>query len=114
MDSKITFEKIPEAISLLITEVRELKLELGSIRDSYMEPDLLTVNEAAKYLDLAVGTIYSMVSRGEIPVNKKRGRLYFLRSELTEWIKSGRRKTTAEIRVDAMNSLKILKRRGTR
>jgi excisionase family DNA binding protein len=67
---------------------------------------LLTVKEAAKFLNLTVQTIYLMVSRGDIPVNKKNRRLYFLKSELTEWIKQGRQLTNSEIENDAVNYLK--------
>lgn len=57
---------------------------------------LLTINETANFLHLAVPTIYGMVSKREIPFNKKRGRLYFLKSELIDWIKEGRKKTLIE------------------
>ncbi len=57
----------------------------------------LTVQDAADFVNLAVPTIYGLVSRREIPFSKKGKRLYFLKDELTEWIQTGRRKTVAEI-----------------
>ena len=58
---------------------------------------LLTVQEAAQFLNLTVPTIYSKVSKGELPVMKRSKRLYFSRTELMEYVKAGRKKTNAEI-----------------
>lgn len=70
---------------------------------------LFNVKEAAKFLNLSVQTIYLMVSRGDIPVNKKNHRLYFLKSELTDWIKQGRKLTNDEIEKESVNYLKTKK-----
>ncbi|MNV94469.1 Helix-turn-helix domain protein [compost metagenome] len=61
------------------------------------EQEFLTVLEASKLINLAVPTIYSKVCRNEIPVNKQGKKLYFVKSELLEWIRSGKVKTIAEI-----------------
>ena len=62
---------------------------------------LLTVLEAAEFLSLTVPTIYSKVSKGELPVMKRSKRLYFSRTELLEYIKDGRKKSNAEIEQEA-------------
>ena len=62
---------------------------------------LLSVKEAGAFLGLAVPTIYSKVSRGELPVMKQGNRLYFSSIELMEYIKDGRQKTNAEIEAEA-------------
>ena len=70
------------------------------------EPDqLLTIQEAAKVINLSVPTIYGLVSRSEIPVCKKSKRLYFSKQELMTWIKSGRKKTNDEIEAEANKQL---------
>ena len=80
---------------------------------SHPDPDqLLNVKEAAAFLNLTPYTLYGMVSRGDIPVNKKVKKLMFLKSELIEWVKTGRRKTAAEIESEAVNYLKPSKRRN--
>ena len=79
------------------------------------QPDteqLLNVKEAAAFLNLTPYTLYGMVSRGEIPVNKKGKKLMFLRSELIGWVKSGRKKTSSEIEAEAVNYLRPTKRRN--
>jgi excisionase family DNA binding protein len=69
-------------------------------------PDkLLTVQEAADFLKLTVPTIYSKVSRGELPVMKRSKRLYFSRKELVDYLKEGRRKSNAEIEAQAESYL---------
>ena len=52
---------------------------------------LLTVQEAAQFLNLTVPTIYSKVSKGELPVMKRIKRLYFSNLELMEYLKEGRK-----------------------
>lgn len=71
---------------------------------------LFTVKETAGFLNLSIPTIYQLVSRGELPVNKKRKRLYFLHSELISWAKQGRKLTNAEIAAESVNYLKTSKK----
>ena len=64
--------------------------------------ELLTIDEVAELLHLSKTTVYSKHSKGEIPgVCKKGKRLYFQRQVIIDWIKSGRRKTNAEIQAEA-------------
>ena len=62
---------------------------------------LLTIQEAADFLSLTVPTMYSKVSKGELPVMKRSKRLYFSRTELLEYLKDGRKKSNAEIEQEA-------------
>jgi excisionase family DNA binding protein len=72
--------------------------------------EFLTIQQAAEFLNLAVPTLYSKVSKGELPVMKRNKRLYFSKDELTEFIKSGRKKTILEIEADALKSLSIMRK----
>ena len=56
-------------------------------------------------LCLTVPTIYGFTQRNEIPFNKKGKRLIFIKQQIIDWVKEGRRKTVKEI-----NELKRLKR----
>ena len=67
---------------------------------------LLTIQDAAEFLSLTVPTIYSKVSRGELPVMKRTKRLYFSREDLTEYVRAGRKKTNVEIKADAETYLR--------
>ena len=64
---------------------------------TYHPEQLLTIQQAAAFLSLTVPTMYSKVSKGELPVMKRSKRLYFSRTELMEYIKEGRKKSNAEI-----------------
>ena len=66
---------------------------------------LLTVKGAADFLNLSVPTIYSKVSKGELPVMKRGKRLHFSSTELMQYIKDGRKLTNSEIETEAENYL---------
>ena len=59
--------------------------------------NLLSVKDAAQFLNLTVPTIYNKVSRGELPYMKRGKRLYFSDEELMAYLKRGRPKSKAEI-----------------
>lgn len=77
----------------------ELSLQNKTKEDFHS--DLLTAVDAAKYLNLAVPTIYALVATQTIPYMKQGKRLYFSKGELENWIKSGKRKTTSERKEDS-------------
>jgi excisionase family DNA binding protein len=78
---------------------------LNAVRNEQTPTDqpeqLLTIQEAAEFLSLAVPTMYSKLSKGEISVMKRSKRLYFSRTELMEYVKAGRKKSNAEIEAEA-------------
>lgn len=57
----------------------------------------LTIKEATKILNLAIPTIYSKCSKGELPYFKKGKKLYFSKDELTKYLNSGKQLTNEEI-----------------
>jgi len=69
------------------------------------------IHELAGYLPdkPAVPTIYGYVHRRTIPYHKKSKKLYFLKSEIDDWLRSGRQLTNTEAEAAAV---RILKRRG--
>lgn len=62
-----------------------------------VKESFLSIEEAASFLKISIHTIYSKVSRKEIPSMKRNGRLYFSSKDLTEYIKSGRKLTNDEV-----------------
>src|SRR5574344_1131066 len=83
--------------------IKEAQTEISPLRvEPTDQPEqLLTIQEAAEFLSLTVPTMYSKVSKGELPVMKRSKRLYFSRTELLEYIKDGRKKSNAEIEQEA-------------
>ena len=100
---QVTFNNLPEAISRLLDKVSQIEGQLSKGFDSTSKPqdELLTVHQTAEFLSLAVPTVYSMVSKGNIPYMKRSKRIYFSRSELLGYLKKGRRKTNSEIKAEA-------------
>jgi excisionase family DNA binding protein len=97
----LTFDQLPQAVSMLSKEIQELKRLLiennNQAHTDDKQEDFLTIEEAAKFLKLSVFTIYSNVSLGKLPVMKRGKRLYFSRTELLDYIKAGRKKSNADI-----------------
>ncbi len=102
---------------ILFTSIRLNELELliqnsveKALRNQPKEADstedenlFFTVQQTADFLKLTVSTIYSKSCRGELPVMKKYGRLYYSKKELINYVKTGRRKTKEEIETFADN-----------
>lgn len=63
--------------------------------------EILTIEEAAQFLNLAKQTLYGMTSRNEIPFVKRTRKLYFNRTDLESWLQEGKRKSKAEIAIEA-------------
>jgi excisionase family DNA binding protein len=109
MKQFLTFEQLPEAVTILTKEVSELKQLLLSKADqhtTYQQEQLFTIQEAAKFLNLTVPTIYSKVSKGELPFMKRGKRLHFSSTELMQYLREGRKKTNSEVQAEALTHLK--------
>ena len=106
----LTFESLPQAVTMLTKEVSELKSLLIEKQESKTPTSqtekLLTIKDAAEFLNLTVPTMYSKVSKHEVPFMKRSKRLYFSSIELMEYLKKGRSKSNAEIETEAKSYLK--------
>jgi excisionase family DNA binding protein len=107
LDSEQLSDLIQSSVRTALKETQPHRAEPAETPEQ-----LLTIQEAAKFLSLSVPTIYSKVSRGELPVMKRTKRLYFSRTELLEYLKEGRKKTTAEIEAEAEAYLSKNKKGG--
>jgi excisionase family DNA binding protein len=95
------FEEINSRLSNIETLLLEIKhgpLETSPLPD---QDEFLTVKEAAEFLRLSVPTVYTLISKSQLPVMKRSGRCYFLKAELTKYLKEGRKKTILEIAGEA-------------
>jgi len=91
------------SIETLLLDLKHTPQELGEQPET---DELLTVQDTAKFLSLSVPTIYTLISRGELPVMKRSKRCYFSKVELINYLKQGRKKTFAETASEADNYLK--------
>jgi len=114
MTENLTFEQLPKAVIMLTQEVSELKkllLENQEQKLSEAPEKLLTIQEASEFLNLKVPTLYSKVSKGELPVMKRSKRLYFSSIQLMEYIKEGAVKSNSEVEREAQAYL-LNKKKG--
>lgn len=112
MENTITFEQLPQVVANLTKEVSELKqllLQKNDQQTTTPAEQLLTVQEAADFLNLSVPTVYSKVSKGELPVMKRGKKLHFSNTELMQYLKDGRKKTYSEIETEAQNYLQKIR-----
>ena len=113
MEQVLTFDQLPTAVTMLTKEVSELKrllIEKQEQPTTDQPEQLLTVQEAAQFLNLTVPTIYSKVSKNELPFMKRGKRLYFSNIELMEYLKEGRKKSNEEIEREAELYLSNIKK----
>ncbi|KJF41657.1 helix-turn-helix domain-containing protein [Draconibacterium sediminis] len=108
MENTLTFDQLPQAVATLTKEISELKqllLQTSTQQTTTPPEQLLTVKQAADFLNLCVPTVYSKVSRGELPVMKRGKRLHFSNTELMQYLKEGRKRTNSEIQKEAQDFL---------
>ncbi|MGV0940916.1 helix-turn-helix domain-containing protein [Empedobacter sp. ULE_I140] len=102
----ITFNELPNAMSLLLEKMNGLEKQLKEsarfnqpiISD---EEIILDANEVAQLLKVTIGTIRTKTSNGEIPSMKRLGKNYYLKSEIIEYLKQGKKLSFQEIEEQA-------------
>ncbi|RKD90055.1 helix-turn-helix domain-containing protein [Mangrovibacterium diazotrophicum] len=99
----ISHDNLPSAVELILYKAQEnekrlnLVLELLQQTQDTLPDELLDTDQASEFLKITKPTLYSKVSRGELPHMKRSKRLYFSKQELKEYLKAGKRLSNAEI-----------------
>lgn len=72
-----------------ISQIGHSKESCGYKQDGFFDNRIWGIDEVCSFTAYARGTIYNLVSRGEIPYRKRGGgrRLVFIPSEIIEWFK---------------------------
>ena len=88
---KITFEQLPQAVSLLIEKVGQLADKVDRVleKDGQHNRRLLGLDDVASLIGKSVSTIYAMTSEKRIPYHKRGNKLYFFEDEIIGWIEQG-------------------------
>lgn len=87
-------EKLDELKELIITQ-------------SISQKEILTLKEAAEYLNLSASALYKMTSNKEIPFYCPGGKkIYFMREELKNWVLSGKVSSAWELESEVDSYLK--------
>ena len=99
---ELTFEQLPSAVAKILEYLEMIEKLLNQNQERSDSNDIfLHIQETSEFLNLSVPTIYGYTSRQEIPHNKRGKRIYFLKSDLIEWLKSGKRKILSELKAEA-------------
>lgn len=82
----ITFDRLPEAVSILLNEVSELKkmlaLQAKDQRSTEPENDLITIKEACEMLNISRTTLFHYEKQGKVKVYGIGARRLLKRSEI--------------------------------
>ena len=93
----ITKEEVKELIRELIIETQKLE---------YLQKEILTFKEAAKFLSLSESALYKLTSKKEIPHYIPGGKkIYFKKTELDRWILESRVTPVNEISMEMKSYL---------
>lgn len=100
--ANLSFDHLPQAVYEIHQRLERIEHLLLQISKTGSNSDqILTVSEAAVFLDLSISTIYKMTSSAELPFMKRGKRCYFSKNELLSYLQLGRRKTNLEIEAEA-------------
>ena len=113
---ELTFDQLPKAVGQLYDKLNNIE-RLLHLQGNTSPPETdrwFDLNELCEYLPdkPAKATVYGYVHAGTIPCHKGQKKLRFLKSEIDTWLKSGRRKTVAELAAEADAYLQTKKRTG--
>ena len=75
----------------------KLRLEILNLQAASSEEIPVDLKEGARILGIALPTMYAKVSRREFRSYRKGKKVYVFRSELLEYLKSGKRRSVEEI-----------------
>lgn len=74
-------------------KVQQKNNELDEINhrnsEKFFEKRICTINDVSLYTGYSIGTLYNLTSQNLIPHRKKRGRLFFVPTEILNWIDEG-------------------------
>lgn len=54
---------------------------------SLFDNQIWGIDEVCRFTSYAKGTVYNLVSEGDIPYRKRRGKLWFIPTEVMKWLK---------------------------
>ena len=91
---KITFDQLPQAMSLLLERVGHLMAKIEEVLEKMPQQEngngrLMTLGQVSALLGKSTSTIYAMTSEKRIPYRKRGNKLYFFEDEIMRWIEQG-------------------------
>ena len=99
---KLTFDKIPGAIETILHKLQTIEEILATKKqDEDKYSDIMEVEEAASFLKFTKSTVYTKVSRGELPAYKSGKRLLFNKAELLEHMQLHKKMSSYQLKKEA-------------
>ncbi len=109
------FEDLPNIMAENNRLLSAVKVLLETASAPQKEPsDIMDLSETCLFLGLTPATLYTKVSRKEIPSYKYGKKLRFSRKQLTELIESKPRSTVTEIGKQAVQATALAMQKGNR
>ena len=117
-DNVPTFDMIPMLMANLLEDNKILSAKIDALNKKINmslpankqgdDNERMDVTEAQKYIPghPAVQTIYGWTSNGQIPYHKIGKRIYFVKSELDEWLSHDQHKSDDDLRKEAEEYVK--------
>ncbi len=81
---ELTFNDLPQVVAQLRDEVMD-----NQVRENRHKP--MTVEEAAEYTRIPIGTLYMKLGDGTIPATKPGKRYVLYQDELDKWLEANRK-----------------------
>lgn len=91
----VTNEDLYGVITTLVQKVESLESSIQDIKNTSDKDKLLDIEELAEFLGKSKVTIYRLKHDKKIPYIKQGNRIYFLKKDVMEWLKSNRRESKA-------------------
>ena len=103
----LTFEALPSLVNRLNSKVDFLTDLLSNPKNQDADR-WFDLDQVSDYIpgNPVKATLYSLVHKRAIPFHKKGKNLYFLQSEINEWLREGKRKSKADIQAEVNTYLK--------
>ena len=95
---ELTFNDLPQVVAQLRDEVMGMRTLLikqqeenrkHQVRETHHKP--MTVEEAAEYTRIPIGTLYMKLGNGTIPATKPGKRYVIYQDELDKWLEANRK-----------------------
>jgi len=91
-----------ETLNKRLSNIESILLDIKHKPKAELQPETpLSIKDVSKLIGKTVPTIYGYCQRNEIPYSKNGNRLIFWKSEIIQWLKSGKVKTLQELEADA-------------
>lgn len=111
--SPISTDDLIERVAFRTVEILKASKKEKEAHQELSE-QFFSVQQTASFLGLTSATIYSKVSRKELPFMKRNGRLYFSKQELLEYLKEGKVSQQNSSITDEVDALLSNNKKGLR